>query len=141
MLSTDPTEVVETRWRARTRGDWRLNSRFFDPNFQYDMNVPQDVWFFAGQTNGLPAYMDRMSALQGQFEILRYDPTIMSADGETVRGSIAYRIRHRKSGYVFDGGCRQVARVQKGHIVALEEFHDVERIKAFMRMVSYAAIS
>jgi ketosteroid isomerase-like protein len=140
MQARDPAAVVEDRWRARAVGAWEVSRTLLHPNFELAWHVPQDVWFFAGSSTGISAYLDKMAVFNAQFEQLRYQPALLGIDGDQVRGKVEFRIRHRKTGYIIDGACRQIARVRGGRVVALDEYHDVERIKAFMKMVSCAAM-
>ena len=59
--------------------------------------------------------------------------------GETVRGMVAYRFRHKLARETIDGDMRHVIEVRDGRIVRINEYHDIALVRAFMRLVSHSA--
>jgi hypothetical protein len=51
----------------------------------------------------------------------------------------AYQFRHKVTGETIDGVMRQVIVVGDGLIAKISEYHDIELVRAFMRLVSHAA--
>jgi ketosteroid isomerase-like protein len=101
--------------------------------------VPQEVLPFGGETRGKPSVSDRLQMILDQFDTLMYEGKVTRTQGKTVYGRVAYRFRHKVTGEAIDGCMRQVIEVCDGLIVQLSEYHDIELVRAFMRLVSHAA--
>jgi ketosteroid isomerase-like protein len=73
------------------------------------------------------------------FELQRYVPRNITSREDVARCQIEYAFRHRASGEIIDGVLRVVAQITDGRIVRFREYHDRERIRAFMRLVAQSA--
>jgi ketosteroid isomerase-like protein len=121
-------------WAARDHG--RVAALVAD-DVVYTIHVPTDVLPFAGRTVGKRAMIDRLLTITQQFEVERYDGVVVSREGDTVRGLIAYRFRHRASGDVQEGTLRHVAVVTDDLIRSLDTYRDVDGLRAQMRLISW----
>jgi ketosteroid isomerase-like protein len=124
-------------WSARDKAAALM---FVDVDVIYAMHVPAETLPFGGLTTGRAAMSDRMQTILDQFETRRLDCQITSADADRAVAKFTYCYRHWITGEEIDGTFRVIVAVRDGLIVTLDEFHDVERIRAFMRLVAYAAV-
>lgn len=133
----DPSEIVRTMWQAYAAGDTASALLYFSDSIAFGIFVPQDVLpFGGGETIGKAALSDRIELIRDQFDLLHYEGNVLAASGNTVRGQVLYAFKHKTTGEVIEGVMRQVIDVEDGKIIRLHEFHDVERLRAFMRLVS-----
>lgn len=112
---------------------------FVHDNVVYAMFIPQEVVPFGGETLGKPAMADRMRMIIAQFETLRFEETIIKVDNDLGYARVAYAFRHKMTGETIEGFMRIVVRVQEGLIIDHKEYHDVEKVRAFMRLVAHVA--
>jgi ketosteroid isomerase-like protein len=98
-----------------------------------------DIWPWAGVTVGRIAIAERLERVLDHFEIVEYEGHMTGADETVARGRVWFRLVHRASGHEFDAYVRHEATVRDGVIVHLEAFYDVERLRAFMRLVAAMA--
>lgn len=133
-------DLIYAFWDANRARDRAALLNFCAESVVVALFIPQEVLpFGGGETHGKAAASDRMQTVFDQFETLQYDGTVTSASDDRVRGQVLYSFRHKATGEVIEGVMRQVIDLKDGKIVCLHEFHDVERIRAFMRLVSYIA--
>jgi hypothetical protein len=137
--SGDPAEVVRAMWRAWQVRDKAATLATLADGIVLALYVPQEVLPFGGETRGKRSISDRLQMILDQFDTLMYEGKVTRTQGETVYGRVAYRFRHKVTGEAIDGGMRQVIEVCDGLIVQLSEYHDIELVRAFMRLVSHAA--
>ena len=134
------TAVAEAMWDAWARRDLAATMALFSPRISFGLHIPQDtVSFGGGLIAGLPAVAERLQMILDQFDTVHYAGRVVSVHGSVVSGHIGYIFRHKLSGEAIDGVMRHVIVVDDGLVVDLDEYHDVERIKAFMRLVAQAA--
>jgi ketosteroid isomerase-like protein len=137
-VAVEAWEVVEARWAARLCGDIASQIELVDEDLDYSCNLPAEIFPFAGQFEGWPAFHDRLIQLRTQYSVPVYRPFLLSVNGEEVRGRIEYRLRHRATGLEITGSARQIAHVRAGKIVRLEEYQDVERFRVFSELIAHA---
>lgn len=135
----DPGSVLRALWAAWGRQDRATALAYFAPDSNYTLYIPQDVVPFGGIAQGRPAISDRLQTILEQFQPLRYLGTIHLIDGDTVHAQVAFCVRHRRTGENLDGIMRQVVTIEDGLIVDFKEYHDIERIRAYMCLISYLA--
>jgi ketosteroid isomerase-like protein len=138
--SHEPADVLTAMWRAWGARDKAGTLSLFSGSAAYALYVPQEILPFGGATYGRASISDRLQTILDQFETLGYEGNVRWVDGDMVHGQVRYHYRHRATGDCIEGIMRHVALVQDGLVVQLEEYHDVERIRAFMRMVAYSAV-
>jgi ketosteroid isomerase-like protein len=135
----DPSDVLEAVWRS-----WRIRDKaavlaLVADDVVYAIYVPNEVLPFGGETVGKAALSDRLQSMIDQFEVLNYDGTIIGTEGDTVRGQVSYRFRHRVTGEEAEGTMRQVVQVRDGLIINFRTYKDFEGVRAFMNVVAHTA--
>lgn len=136
---SNPASILQALWTA-----WRYRDKagileLMSDDVVYAIYVPNHVLPFAGETAGKPAMADRLQSMIEQFECLEFTGAIGRVDGDTARGQVSYRFRHRITGQVSDGTMRQVILVRDGLIAELRTYKDAERVRAFMQLVAHSA--
>jgi ketosteroid isomerase-like protein len=137
--SREPAEIARSLWKAWQARDKPATLEFLTEDVVFALFIPQEIVPFGGETTGKGATSDRLQTILDQFDTLAYEGTVTRTEGDTVYGKVAYRFRHKVSGEVIDGTMRQVLLVRNGRIAKLSEHHDVELIRAFMRLVAQSA--
>lgn len=112
---------------------------FVHDDIVYAMFIPQEVVPFGGETRGKLAMADRMRMFAEQFDTLRFEETIIKDENDTGSARVAYTFRHRVTGETIEGFMRLIVRAQDGLMIDLKEYHDVEKVRAFMRLVAHVA--
>ncbi len=79
--------------------------------------------------------MIRIAKINADWCFLKAIPNHNYIDQDTVRTSVEVEIRHLESGETFEGTLRHVWRVRNGLITELDEYVDVARLKAFLRLL------
>lgn len=139
-MRSDPEGVLEATIAAYSLGDLELAVAYFADDCTFSIHVPEQTMPYAGEFMGRTAILDRLHRMKSIFEVMRYVARPMISHGEQVRGQIDYVFRHRSSGMILDGIMRVVVTVKDGAITDWQEFHDAERIDAFMRLVKSGAV-
>lgn len=134
-----PADIARAMWGAWQVRDKAATLALLTDDIVFALFVPQEVLPFGGETTGKASVSDRLQTILDQFDTLMYEGKVTRTQGETVYGRIAYQFRHKVTGETIDGVMRQVIVVCDGLIARLNEYHDIELVRAFMRLVSYAA--
>lgn len=132
-------DLARAHWDAWSRQDVAGSLALFSDDAVFAMYVPEHVLPFGGETKGKAAASDRGKMIIQQFEIVTYRGEVTGIDGDKVRGHVDYCFRHRATGEEIDSSMRHVMTVRDGLICRLEEYHDVAKIAAFMRLIAYKA--
>jgi len=135
----DPGLVVERYWDRWAARDRRGCLDLMAENVVWALYVPQEVLPFGGETYGAASISDRLRMLLDQFDTLYYRGSVTRSEGGRVNGRVAYGFRHKITGEDIEGVMRVVVAIENGRIARWEEYHDVEKVKAFMRLVAYSA--
>jgi ketosteroid isomerase-like protein len=133
-MRSDPEGILEGGLTAYALGDLEAAAAYFAEDAQYALYVDQDILPFGGQVIGRTAILGVWRNMSESFELLRYAARNLTVQDDIVRCQVDFAFRHRKSGEVIDGVMRVVAQVEDGRIVRYREYHDQERIRAFMRL-------
>ena len=131
--------TVHCYWAAWSVRDKAAAVGWLADDVEVSNNISTSTLLFGGKTVGLRAMSDRMQSSIDLFERLHYEATLVGLKGRTVRGHISFAVRHRLTGETIDGVARQMIEVRDGRIIRIQEYHDAERIAAFMRLVSHCA--
>ena len=135
----DKAAIVRTCWRHWAARDRISAVALLSPDVFYGLYVPEDVLPFGGETRGKPSVSDRLQTILDLFHTIRFEPEVTKVDGDEVHGRVAYCFRHKITGEDIDGVLRQVFEVRDGLIAGWREYTDLERVRAFMRLVAYTA--
>jgi ketosteroid isomerase-like protein len=133
-MRSDPEGIFEAGCTAYALGDLDAAAAYFAEDAQFAIYVDRDVLPFGGQVIGRAAIQDVWRNMHQAFAVLRHAARNFTVQDDIVRCQIDFAFRHRKSGEVIDGVMRVVAQVEDGRIVRYREYHDQERIRAFMRL-------
>ena len=137
--AVEPVDIARAMWALYAVRDVPKFLSFAADGLAYSMFIPQEVLPFGGETIGRAAFSDRIQMVFSQFYTLRYEGMVLGHEGNTVRGQVAYCFKHKATGEAIEGVMRQVFHFEDGKVARLHEFHDVERIRAFVRLVSHVA--
>lgn len=138
-MRSDPEGILEAAFQAYAIGDLPTAAAYFAEDVTYAIYVEKDVLPFGGEVIGRAAILNVWQDIRLRFENLKYAPRIISCDDDIVRCQINFAFRHRASGEEIDGVMRVVAQITGGEIVRFREYHDQERLRAFMRLVAQGA--
>lgn len=138
-ISQDPSAVFTGFCQACKTQDLAGAMEHVDADVVYAMYIPQDVVPFGGETHGKPAMSDRLRTIIEQFDTVQFEETITRRENDTIHGQADYAFRHKVTGETIEGVMRLVMRARDGLMVDLREYHDLEKVRAFMRLVSYVA--
>jgi len=137
--SGDPAETVRALWRAWQKRDKAATLALLADNVVFALLVPQEVLPFGGETVGKASVSDRLQTILDAFDTLSYEGKVTRVQDEIVHGMVAYQFRHKLTRETIDGVMRHVIQVRDGLIVRINEYHDIELVRAFMRLVSHTA--
>jgi ketosteroid isomerase-like protein len=135
--------VVEAFWKTWARRDKPGLLALVTDTIKFTLHIPPDVLPFGSAPNaptiGKRALSDQLQTVLDIFDTVAYAGRWAGTDGDRVHGQVSYCFRHKLTGEEIEGVMRHVILVEDGRIAALDEYHDVERIKAFMRLVAASA--
>jgi ketosteroid isomerase-like protein len=134
-----PADVLRGIWAAWKAGDRAAVMEFVADEAVFAIYVPKDVLPFGGETSGRASISDRLQTILGQFDVLRYDGRLTKFENDTAHGQVEYLYRHKVTGEELDGVLRHIAQVRDGKVVHFKEYTDLERIRAFMRLIAQTA--
>lgn len=139
--ANSPESVVRRYWKLWAAHDRLAALTLVADDVVFAMYIPEDVLPFGGETKGKAAASDRLISILEQFDPVRYEGEVVRVSGDTVHGQVNYLYRHRLTREAIEGSMRVVVTVRNGLIVRWDEYQDLARIRAFMRLVSYVAHS
>ena len=90
---------------------------------------------FAGETRGKPAVRAALQLMRQTFHYILFRRFPLIIEGVKARHQVEFMYRHITNGEMLTGRFRIVWTVESGLIQRSDEYHDAERIKAFMRLV------
>ena len=136
MRQDDPETIVDAAYAA-----WRLQDEeawlaYCAESVVYTLHVPTDLFPFGGSSVGKEAARRRLCMIWDLWEFLEMAPGQLTVDGCVVRALVTFRCRHRSTGRLLEGRKRNVWRVENGLVTRYETFHDLERVRAFMRLAT-----
>lgn len=135
-MRSDPEGILEAGLKAYSLGDLPAAAAYFAEDAVYAIYVDKDILPFAGEVVGRSPILKLWQDLLVPFELVQHVPRNISCDEDIVRCQVNFGFRHRASGEVIDGVLRIVAQVKDGQIVRYREYHDQDRLRAFMRLVA-----
>jgi ketosteroid isomerase-like protein len=142
-MSDNAITVVEALWESWGRRDKAAALALVSDDVHFTLHIPSDVVPFGSPPNvptiGKRALSDQLQTILDIFDTVAYQGRVVGIVDRRVHGQVSYLFRHKLTGEEIEGVMRHVVRVKAGRIVAIDEYHDVERIKAFMRLVAAAA--
>jgi ketosteroid isomerase-like protein len=135
MPGEDSKKLVEAFYEAWARQDIpgclihcdevvRLSEHFQDPKLP-----------FAGTTVGKVAFAERLRMIFETWAFERGDRHYTLVSPVNLRVNLHVAIRHLPSNLVYEGMFRHVWTVRNGRITQLEEYVDVDKLRAFLRLI------
>lgn len=139
MLNPSPEFVVRAFFDAWINQDIDRTLSYTSADVAWRMHIDTAVIPFAGSTVGRDAMRQRILDLVAINELLSYEVDVIEFVGQQARTLSRANYRHRPSGHVLDLVIRHVIRVEGKEIVEIDEYHDAERIRAFLAMAEFSA--
>jgi len=136
MLNPSPEFIVRAYFDAWGQEDVERALSYLSPDVDYRMYIDESVVSFAGASLGIDALRARMLDLQRQFELLWQELVSVELVGQQARCLARAEFRHRKTLRVLDLTHRFVFRVVGKEIIEAHEYHDADRIRAFLELVT-----
>jgi ketosteroid isomerase-like protein len=142
-MSDDAITVLEALWAAWARRDKAATLALVTDDIRYTMHIPPEIVPFGTTANeptiGKRALSDQLQTILDIFETVAYSGRVAGMVEARIHGQVSYLFRHKLTGEEIEGVMRHVVRIEAGRIATIDEYHDVERVKAFMRLVAAAA--
>ncbi len=126
--------MFEATVRAYALGNLDAAAAYFADDAIFAVYVDQDVLPFGGEVHDRQSMLGCWREVRRHFELKTYALRTILAHDIIVHAQIDYLFHHRASGEEIDGTMRVVAEVMGGRITSFREYHDQERIRAFMRL-------
>lgn len=101
----------------------------------YELHVSRSATLVDRVYRGREACRNALYSLLRDYDYLKYEPTINSASGNTVRARVAFRYRHRSTGEILEGSRRLVFEIEDGLIVRVDGFYDESLVEAYVRLM------
>jgi ketosteroid isomerase-like protein len=133
-MRSDPEGILEAGLSAYSLGDLEVAAAFFSEDAIFAIYVDRELLPFGGEVIGRSAILRQWQAIAQCFEIVQHVPKVMSSSDDIVRVQVQFAFRHRPSRAIIDGTMRIVAQVANGKIVRYREYHDQDRLRAFMQL-------
>ena len=130
--------ILEGAYAAWAARDLSGTLACFAEDVTYIIHLPPDLEPFAGEVHGRADLAKLLSDFLGAFDVLEYMPLQITPDGEIMHSRVQFHYRHKVTGLSYEGRVRHVWRVEGVCIERFEEFHDVERVRTFFKLVEQA---
>jgi ketosteroid isomerase-like protein len=103
---------------------------------EYALYIDQADLPFAGETRGKEALRERIAQMHASFDYVLFRPlAVRVVDATTTHNQVEFMYRNKATGEMLSGRFRLVLTVEGGRVQRIEEYHDVARVKAFLRLV------
>jgi ketosteroid isomerase-like protein len=135
-MRSDTEGVLEAALHAYALSDLPAAAAFFAEDAVYAIYVDQEIFPFGGEVVGRSSILSVWRKLREQFDLVTHKPRNITSADDIARCQVAFQFRHRESGETIDGVLRLVVQIVNGRIVRLREYHDQERLRAFIRLVA-----
>lgn len=129
--------VVESFFASWGAQDVELTLAHFHDDIVYKLYVERDILPFGGEKRGKEACRDLLFSILADFDYLKYEPSVLSVRGDTVRTQVRFTYQHRATGETLDGTRRLIFKVRKELIVRVDGYHDAQLVDAFMRLTQH----
>lgn len=140
MLDPSPEFVVRAYFDAWTNQNIERALSYVAENVEWRMHIDQQTIGFAGIAKGREGLRQRMDDALTVYELVAFDVKYIDFVGQNARTQVRADYRHRASGQILDLTIRSVFRVVAKEIVEVDEYHDADRIRAFVAMAESSAV-
>jgi len=134
-MRSDPEGVLEGALRGHAMGDLQAAAAYFADDVIFAICIEKDVLSFGGQVSGRSAMVETWRKIASAFALVRFESRSLIATEEIARCQVDFSFFHKTSGRLFEGVMRIVAEANEGKIIHYCEYHEQDRIRAFMRLV------
>jgi ketosteroid isomerase-like protein len=133
MATTTLLQAIYGAYREKRLGDVLS---YLDEDFCYVVHLPEDAIPGGDKPRNKAETAELIQNLMDTYEFLAYDPgpIIAAEDRATVQPQI--RFRDKRTGKVLETKLAHRWRVKDGKALELDERHDVETIRAFLKSVA-----
>ena len=136
MLYHGPEYILRECYAAWSRADYDAALSYCSDDVVFAMYLPKDVVPFGGEAHGLEEFRGCLKAILKDFEHVYYRPLNIVVSGQFGRAQIHFCFRHRATGRELDGVMRHEVMIKDNKIASMREYHDTERIRAFMQLTA-----
>lgn len=133
----DNVEIVESFFVCWSVQDVELAAMHYHPDIEYELHSTMRELPYVGVTRGRSAVRDLLFTVIKDFDYLKYESQINSAEGDIVRARVSFQYRHRESGEILEGTRRLVFQIKDGLIVRMDRYHDDQLVDAFIRLTQH----
>ena len=138
MFEWNPEYVLHELYAAYAAGDLDAALGCCTDDVIFALNIPRNVVPFGGEAHGRGDVKTLLMRIAQDFETVSYRPGVITIDGVTGRAQVRYCFRHRESRLEIDGVMRHEIVFENGKVACVREYHDIERVRAFMQLVAAA---
>lgn len=131
----DDVSLVDSCYAAWMAGEIDFIVGRCHPDCVYQIHAPRDVLHFAGRYEGRAAIGHCLEIVKREFDFLAFGVDALNGGNGTVRARIVFYYKDPETNSQLDGCMRHVWRIEHGKVVHVDEFHDVARLRAFLKMV------
>ena len=138
-MRTDASTLLEAAYAAWAAGDLDALMACFADDVVFAIRLPPENVPFAGLVRGKADLARQLMIILDDFEIVAYRPIQITVGADTFHSQVEFIFRHKATGLAYEGSARHIWRVENNKIVHFEEFHDIERTRAYFKLLaSYA---
>jgi ketosteroid isomerase-like protein len=135
LLSDEIAATALRAMRTYASGDHDAFMALLPDDVVYALYLDEAQVPFAGETRGKALMRERIDEMHRAFEYVLFRPFGVRVEGNVSHNQVEFMYRHRVSGEMLNGRFRLVVRFEGNIIRRIEEYHDAERVNAFMRLV------
>ena len=126
--------VIEEGLDAWAAGDLEATMRYFSEDVVYTLHLEENAVPLAGETRGKAALRAAFAGTRAAFEYILFRRMPLTINGNRAHNQVEFMFRHYATGELLTGRARFVWTVENSLITRCQEYHDAERISAFMRL-------
>lgn len=115
-------------WRAQ---DLEWLASYLPDDFTHMIYIPTEIHPLGGLARGKEEALDRLRAIAGQFDLVRFDTSDLMIRQNRASLEIPLHYRHKETGSPLETMMVNFWTFEDGWPVRLSEYHDVGRIQAF----------
>jgi ketosteroid isomerase-like protein len=128
--------IVESFLACWSVQDVEMTIAHVHDDLVYVLYISETALPYGGETRGKDNVRAVLYAILAEFDYLRYEPEIISVEGDAVRVAVAFVYHHRRTGENLSGTKRFVVHLKEGLINRIDEYHDAAKVEAFMRLTA-----
>lgn len=139
-MASNITSIVTSAIATYARGDVEGMLSSVAEDVEYALYLEESELPFAGTSVGKDVLRTRINMMQDAFDYILFRLFPGRVVDRTMHNQVEFMYRHRASGEILDGRFRFLLTVgDAGLVTHIAEYHDAERVKAFMRLFGGAS--